>query len=320
MRVVSLGVHILDILGAPVTDHPGVGGRHLLEDVRLTAAGTAAGTSVDLAKLGVEVIAMGAIGDDDLGDLLLARMQAHGIDTGRLARKGGVGTSATILPVRSDGERFATFHRPGASSRLELADIDLDEICEADLLHIGGPDALGGFTEGALPIVLHHAREHDVAITMDVLSSCDEGTLKRLTPALRFTDYFFPNHHQLQGMTGFDDPLDGAAMIRTLGVGCVIVTRGADGSLIAGGDEPIELPAFDVAIVDTTGCGDAYTAGFIVGTLGGWDLRLRGLFGSACASLVGQGLGSDAGIEDLETTFAFLAQQVPVDLERLELR
>jgi sugar/nucleoside kinase (ribokinase family) len=320
MRVVSLGVHILDILGAPVSNHRGVRGRYLLEDVRMTAAGTAAGTSVDLAKLGVEVIAMGAIGVDDVGDLLLARLHSHGIDTRRLARKPEVGTSATILPIRSDGERFATFHRPGASSRLELTDIDLDAITEADLLHIGGPDALGSFTEEALPIVLQHAREHGVPITMDVLSSCDERTLERLTPALALTDYFFPNHHQLQSMTGCDDALEGAAAIRALGVGRVIVTRGADGSLIAGDDEAIELPAFDVAIIDTTGCGDAYTAGFIVGTLSGLDLRLRGLLGSACAALVGQGLGSDAGIENLETTFAFLAQHVPVDLERLVVR
>ena len=317
MRVVSLGVHILDILGAPVTEQPGLGGRHILTDVRITAAGTAAGTSVDLAKLGIEVTAIGAIGRDDLGDLLLERMRVHGIDTGRVVRKPAVGTSATILPIRSDGERFATFHRPGASRHLELADIDLDAISEADLLHIGGPDALGDFADEALPAVLTYAQTHGIPITMDVLSWCDRRTLERLTPALRFTDYFFPNHHQLQSMTGFDDPVDAAAAIRALGVGCVIVTRGAEGSLIATDDQLIELPAFDVPIVDTTGCGDAYTAGFIVGTLNGWEMRVRGLLGSACASLVGQGLGSDAGIEDLDRALAFLAQHAPADAERL---
>jgi sugar/nucleoside kinase (ribokinase family) len=320
MRVVSLGVHILDILGAPVMDHPGAGGRHILTDVRITAAGTAAGTSVDLAKLGVDVTAMGAIGTDDLGDLLLERLDVHGIDTGRVVRKPVVGTSATILPIRSDGERFATFHRPGASRHLELADIELDAISEADLFHVGGPDALGNFAEEALPAVIEHARTRGVPITMDVLGWCDPSTLERLSPALRFTDYFFPNHHQLQNMTGFDDPVEGAAAIRALGVGCVVVTRGAEGSLIATDGQLIELPAFDVTIVDTTGCGDAYTAGFIVGTLNRWDLRMRGLLGSACASLVGQGLGSDAGIENLDRTLAFLVQHAAADAERVVRR
>jgi sugar/nucleoside kinase (ribokinase family) len=317
MRVVSLGVHILDILGAPVTEEAGPGGRHILTDVRITAAGTAAGTSVDLAKLGVDVTAMGAIGTDDLGDLLLERMRVHGIDTARVVRKAAIGTSATILPIRNDGERFATFHRPGASRHLEFEDVALNAISEADLLHIGGPDALGDFAAAALPAVLEHARTRRVPVTMDVLSWCDPRTLKRLTPALRYTDYFFPNHHQLQSMTGFDDPVDGAAAVRALGVGCVVVTRGAEGSLIATEDELIQLPAFSVPIIDTTGCGDAYTAGFIVGILKGWDMRARGLLGSACASLVGQGLGSDAGIEDLERTLAFLAQHAPVDAERV---
>lgn len=70
-RVVSLGVHIVDILGRPVTHIPPGQGRQLLDEIRITAAGTAAGTSVDLAKLGAEVIAMGAIGDDRLADFLI---------------------------------------------------------------------------------------------------------------------------------------------------------------------------------------------------------------------------------------------------------
>src|SRR6266568_333115 len=68
--VVCLGAHILDILGRPVTAIPPGQGSVLLEEIRLTAAGTAAGTAVDLAKLGARVVSMGAIGDDDLARLL----------------------------------------------------------------------------------------------------------------------------------------------------------------------------------------------------------------------------------------------------------
>jgi sugar/nucleoside kinase (ribokinase family) len=80
-RVVSLGVHIVDILGRPVTHIPSGQGGLLLDEIRITAAGTAAGTSVDMAKLGAEVIAMGAVGDDRLADFLTWVLDSYGIDT-----------------------------------------------------------------------------------------------------------------------------------------------------------------------------------------------------------------------------------------------
>ncbi|MGH2941005.1 MAG: carbohydrate kinase family protein [Solirubrobacterales bacterium] len=310
MRVVSLGVHILDVLGAPVSPLPEGGSRYLVDEVRVTAAGTAAGTSVDLAKLGVEVEAMGAIGADDLGDLLVARLRRHGVDTTRLSRK-SVGTSATILPIDGEGERFATFHRRGASPHLVRADVDFESIASADLLHIGGPDALGDFAGAPLVEVLRHAREHGVPTTMDVLSHVDAGVLSRFVDALPFVDFFFPNQHQVAAMTGEDDPLRGARQLLSHGPGCLVVTQGAEGSLIVTKDDAIELPALEVRMVDTTGCGDAYTAGFIVGSLRGWSLRSRGAFGAACAALVGGGLGSDAGIVDLDDTLSFLARMAP---------
>src|SRR5260370_8197247 len=116
-RVVSLGVHIVDILGRPVTHIPPGQGRQLLDEIRITVAGTAAGTSADLAKLGAQVTAMGAIGDDLLADFLIAVLGSYGIETRLLARKPGVQTSATMLPIRPNGERPA-LHAPGPTASL----------------------------------------------------------------------------------------------------------------------------------------------------------------------------------------------------------
>jgi sugar/nucleoside kinase (ribokinase family) len=179
--VVSLGVHIVDVLGRPVSHIPPGQGRQLLDEIRITAAGTAAGTSVDLAKLGAEVIAMGAIGDDLLADFLTSVLGRHGIDTRGLARKPGVQTSATILPIRANGERPA-LHTPGATSTLAEADIDLAAIETADVLHVGGPDVLGRFGGGPLRRVLEFASSKGVTTTMDVLSPGDATAWSRLRP------------------------------------------------------------------------------------------------------------------------------------------
>jgi sugar/nucleoside kinase (ribokinase family) len=310
-RVVCLGPHIVDVLGRPVTDIPPGQGVRILDEIKITAAGTAAGTAVDLAKLGVRVTGMGAIGRDRLGDFLVGVLDEYGIDTTCLARKDALATPATILPIRPNGERPA-LHAPGAMTALTAEDIDLSVIAEADLLHVGGPDVLGDFTVTALADVMRFAREHGVITSMDLLSAREEGRiLERLTPALAWTQYFMPNDDQLRAITGQDDLTEAVARIRALGVGCVAVTLGAQGSLIVSDDGTLRVPAFDVPVVDTTGCGDAYCAGFITALLDGRSLPEAAGLGTAAAALVAGGLGSDAGIIDLDQTLAFLKSQEP---------
>jgi sugar/nucleoside kinase (ribokinase family) len=309
-RVVSLGAHIVDILGRPVTEIPPGQGRLLLDEIRITAAGTAAGTSVDLVKLGAEVIAMGAIGDDMLADLLTSLMAGYGVQTRLLARKPGLRTSATILPIRPNGERPA-LHMPGATTSLSLDDVDLDTIASADVLHAGGPDVVGRFGGEPLAGVLRFAREHGLITTADVLSRCDTTTWDRLQPALRYVQYFLPNEDQLAGLTGTKDLTEAARMVLALGPEAVLVSRAADGAALVTARHRVDLPAFPVQVVDTTGCGDAVTAGFIIGLLHGWPIEEASWLGMAAASLVAGGLGSDAGIVGYAGTIDVLRSHAP---------
>jgi len=144
-RVAVIGPHILDVLGRPVESIPVGQGSARLTEIRATAAGTAAGTGVDLAKLGVSVRSIGAVGTDLLADILLAALTSHGIDTGGLVRTAAAQTSATILPIRPNGERPA-LHVPGATRLLRLADIDLTGLVGFDAVLLGGPDALAGLS------------------------------------------------------------------------------------------------------------------------------------------------------------------------------
>jgi sugar/nucleoside kinase (ribokinase family) len=315
-RVVSLGVHIVDILGRPVTDIPPGQGRLLLDEIRITAAGTAAGTSVDLVKLGAEVIAMGAIGDDLLADLLVSLMTGYGVETRLLARKPGLRTSATILPIRPNGERPA-LHMPGAASALALDDVDLDTIASADVLHVGGPDVIGGFGGEPLRGVLKFARERGLIITMDVLSQGDATAWNRLARTLPYVQYFMPNSDQLAGLTGTRDLAEAARMVLALGPEAVLVSRAADGAALITSRGRLDLPAFPVQVVDTTGCGDAVNAGFITGLLRGWPIEEASWLAMAAASLVAGGLGSDAGIVDYAGTLDVLRSHAPQVLRRI---
>ena len=319
--VTVLGAHILDVLGRPVETIPPGQGSIRLQEIRATAAGTAAGTGVDLAKLGAQVLAIGAIGDDLLGDMVTAAMARHGVDTSGLSRKSGAQTSATILPIRGNGERPA-LHVPGATSLLELADVDLDRVRRSRALLVGAPDALGPVVED-LPQVIKTAQQGGALVAVDVLHPGRPRDFERLAPLLALTDWFLPNADQLLALTGRADLAGAIKDVLALGVGGVAVTLGADGCLVATGGAPTHLPALEVDVVDTTGCGDGFTAGMLAGLLLSPDPTSvapvdAAWLGVACGSLVATGLGSDAGIENLGQVLDFLSRSQPAVAGRIK--
>ena len=249
-----------------------------------------------LARLGAEVQSAGAIGTDPAGDMLLALLERDGVDTGLLLRRDDVQTSASVLPIRPNGDRPA-FHVVGANATYGPDDAPWDEIAAADNLHLGGPEFMGG--EAAAKI-LRHAREHGTTTSADVLAPGDPGLLEWLGDALPELDYLLPNDEQVLGFTGTDDLEAGCRALVERGVGCVAATCGADGVLIVDADGAERVPAFDVEVVDTTGCGDAFSAGFLRGLALDGDRRDAAVLGCATAALVAQGLGTDAGDYDLE--------------------
>ncbi|HKZ12495.1 MAG TPA: PfkB family carbohydrate kinase [Solirubrobacterales bacterium] len=311
-KVVCLGVHLLDVL----VRHPEAPnlkpGWQLLEDLRITAAGTAAGPAVDLAKLGAQPISIGVIGADFEGNVVCDLMSEHGVDVSRMVRDQGGPTHVSLLFIGADGERNPIMIRPTGARTLTLDDVDMDAVADADVLHVGGADQLGDFVDGPLVELIRHARANDVVVTVDVLAMTDETMRDRLAPALSEAQFFFPNEGQLAEMTGTDDPAEGVALLREkVGVETVIGTLGEEGSLILGPEGEARVPAFEIDLVDTTGCGDAYVAGFIVATANGWDAEAAGWLGSAASGLVATGLGSDSGIVDLPSTLEFMATRAP---------
>jgi sugar/nucleoside kinase (ribokinase family) len=301
--VIAMGVHVLDVLARPVVEIPEGQGGQLVDEIRATAAGTAGGTALTLAKLGARTRSAGAIGTDALGDLLLSLLQQRGIDTTMLVRRPDAQTSASVLPIRPNGERPA-FHVAGANATYGPADVDDAAVAAADHLHLGGPEFLGG--EAAAEI-LGAARAAGVATSADLLAPGEPGVLEWISAALPHLDMLLPNEEQLLGLTGESDLVAAARALIARGVGVVAVTRGADGALVVDAAAAVAVPAFAIEPVDTTGCGDAFSAGFIVGRCLGRAPRDAALLGCAAAALVARGLGSDHGEFTLADADALIA-------------
>ncbi|GCD90765.1 sugar kinase [Nocardioides sp. LS1] len=291
-----LDTHVIGIAGIP----DGSEGQ-LVETIRFSPAGTAGGTAVVLARLGAEVASYGAVGDDPIAASLLAMLAAEGVSVDGLVRKADQQTSASVIPVRPNGDRPA-WHCIGANGAFTLDDLDLAALDGITHLHLGGPEFLGGPAAGEL---LAHARSIGATTSVDVLAPGDPDLLAWIADALPHTDYLLPNDEQVLGFTGAASLEEGARALVAAGAGCVAVTQGAKGALVVTADDVVEVPAYAIEVVDTTGCGDAFSAGFLRGLSLGRDLRGAAELGCAAAAHVAQGLGTDHGSYTLESVEEF---------------
>jgi len=301
--VAVVGVHVLDTHVLRVESIPDGSAGALVDTIRVSPAGTAGGTGVVLSRLGAQVHSVGAVGNDPIGDTLVGLLAREGIDTSRLVRKPDVQTSASVLPVRPNGDRPA-WHCVGANGSLTLEDIDLASVPGLAHVHLGGPEFLGGPAAGEL---LAAAHELGCTTSVDVLAPGDPDMLAWIADCLPHVDYLLPNDEQVLGFTGELSLADGARKLVAAGVGCVAVTQGARGALVVTAEQELEVPAYAVEVVDTTGCGDAFSAGFLRGRSLGLDLAASAELGCAAAAQVAQGIGTDHGAYTLDSVRTFAA-------------
>ncbi|HET6151307.1 MAG TPA: carbohydrate kinase family protein [Marmoricola sp.] len=304
--VAVVGVHVLDTHALKVEEIPAGSDGAVINQIRFSAAGTAGGTGLVLQRLGAQVHSIGAIGTDPIGDTLLALLDREGIDTSRLLRTDAAQTSASVIPVRPNGDRPA-WHCIGANGTLTLDQIDLASVPGLTHVHLGGPEFLGGEAAGEL---LAAAKALGCSTSVDVLAPGDPDLLAWIADCLPHADYLLPNDEQAFGFTGAATLAEAARALVAAGAGCVAVTQGSKGALVVTAEETIEVPAYAIEPVDTTGCGDAFSAGFLRGISLGLDLRAAAELGCAAAAQVAQGVGTDHGDYDLAGVQAF-AQEAP---------
>jgi sugar/nucleoside kinase (ribokinase family) len=222
-----------------------------------------------------------------------------------------------MLPIRPNGERPA-LHVTGANGELTFEDLNLDVIANADYLHMGGASLLPKFDGEPMAKALKFAKEHGVITTFDQVAVQRPDLKEIITVCMPYVDYFMPGFEEAIMMCGLTDRQEVIKFFLDAGAKHTVFKMGGEGSSIAyredGQVREIRVPALKVPIVDSTGCGDAYCAGFIMGLSMGWDLEKCARLGTAAGGLVIQGLGSDAGIIDLEQTIEFMNTAEPLPM------
>jgi sugar/nucleoside kinase (ribokinase family) len=309
--IICLGILVADIVGRPLRVVPDLGRLVLVDEMGLHTGGCATNTATTLARLDLPVEVIGRVGSDALGDFVLNALKERGIGTRGITRDKEVGTSATMVMVAPNGERRFV-HYIGANARLTLEDIDLAMVKAGSILHVGGSLVLPGIDGQPTAELLRQAQAAGVITFVDTVWDDTGRWMSILAPCLPYVDYFVPSLSEGQALTGLDDPADIAHALLERGVKTVGLKMGEDGCLVMSGDgQVIRLPAFQVDVVDATGAGDAFAAGFITGVWQGWSMEQTARFANAVGALCVTGLGATGGVRSFPETLAFLESAQP---------
>ncbi|MCY3720968.1 MAG: sugar kinase [Candidatus Poribacteria bacterium] len=302
MDVLSLGIYVVDVLGRPIDEFPEKGKLVLFDELEIHTGGCANNTAIALTRLGLSAGAMGKVGTDAFGDLILQKLRDNGVDTVGMQQDPGSSTSFTFVAVASDGER-TFYHYIGANGELCEADLDWEVIKSAKILHIAGALVMPRFDGAPMANVLQKAKTLGIITSLDTAYDATGKWMETLEPCLPYVDMFMPSIVEAQYLTGLSDAREIAQFLRrNYGIHTIAIKMGEDGSYVSTPEREHFASAYPVTAVDATGAGDAYVAGFLAGTLMGWDLKATAELASATGAACVTAIGTTAGIQNLEET------------------
>lgn len=277
--------------------------------------GDASNFAVACARLGSSCGYITRIGGDEFGRSFLALWEREGVEISRVIVDPEGFTGVYFIAVRDDGGHDFTYYRAGsAASRLQPKDLDPGYLHQARVFHTSSISQ--AISESTLATV-------DAAIELVARAggfvSYDANIRPRLWPlhvARRVVESTFTrarlvflSTEDAAHLYGEADPHAVIDRVLAFGPQLVVLTQGVQGCLVASEAVRLQIPAWEVEVVDATGAGDAFAAGFVVAWLEGRPLEQAGRFANAAGALTTMGLGAVEPIPHRARVEAFLASQ-----------
>jgi sugar/nucleoside kinase (ribokinase family) len=259
----------------------------------LVLGGSSGITAFNLAKLGTRVGIVSVIGKDSFGQFVEDRLGAAGVQMEALRRHATEKTGITIWHSKNQKRAAVTY--PGTIAMLRAKDISEEYLRRARHLHIGHYFLLTELHKDAARL-FRKAKQLGLTTSVDCNYDPTEHWDSGIRDVLRYTDIFFPNEDESRFLTG-KKSASGAA--RELGklAGTVVVKLGVRGALVYARGESFRVPAVKARVVDTTGAGDSFDAGFLSRFLRGGSLRECARAGASAGARCVTRVGGTAAFE-----------------------
>jgi len=289
-RVVVLGDITLDIL-APIQALPNAGEDCLSPRLELHCGGVAANCAVSLARWGVPVRLLGAVGHDGFADIVLRILRTQGVDVSQVQRTKKALTGIMYIAVTPDGER--TFFGSRGAGEVVQPRKEAVWLRSVRAAHFAGYNFLSPSTAKTAEYLLNSIRKVGGTTSLDVGSAPSLEVPGKILQVSRKVDILFVSVDEARAITGTRTEQAAFDALRRAGAREVVLKLGERGCLIFESGKLRQIPAFSVSVIDTTGAGDAFVAAYLQARWRGWSVMEAALVanaaGAAAASVVGAG-------------------------------
>ncbi len=303
-RVLVLGEINVDLICQGYHAFPTPGREVLVDDFQMVLGSASAICAMGLARLGTPVTFFGKVGDDPTGHFCLDAMRARGIDLSSVVLDPALKTGVTVA-ITSPVDRALVSYL-GSIAALGEKDVPRALFAAADHVHVSSYYLQERLRPG-VGTLFREARAAGLTTSLDPGFDPSERWEPDMRETLTHTDIFFPNEVELRALTRLDDPEQAVRSLQR-GPTRVIAKLGAAGAMALDDEgRPVRVPAPAVDVIDTTGAGDSFDAGFLHAWLGGAGLADSLRLGAACGALSTRGLGGTARQADLAEARALLA-------------
>jgi len=309
LDIMAIGNIVSDFVAAPVTRVPAWGELYsVTQPINLNIGGNAAIFCACASRLGLHAGLMGKIGDDEIGQVLLRKLKDASVDISCVNLSREKPTAATLVIANDSGER-SFYHHIGANAEFGLADVDFSSLFKAKALLLCSYFIMPNLAGEPAKTILKKAKENNMVTFFDV--AWDPIGNWDLDEILNYVDVFIPNEDEITRITKKKYVADAIPELLDAGVRTVAVKLGSKGCYIKNYEGvEIQLKAHNVKALDTTGAGDTFNAGFVYGTLSGWDLDKIARFANAAAAISVTKLGGATAAPTLNEVEEFMKNQI----------
>jgi ribokinase len=285
--------------------HPETGQDARVEKVSFVPGGSAANCAAVAAHLGVPTAFMGFIGMDSFGEAIKEDLEKFGVLLTHLERiEGDTGIITAI--INPQGERTFYSYR-GVNSTGELSKLPENLFRNCKYLHISGYSFQDINSRNNSLLLIKEAKKFGTLVSLDPSFWHSKEYHKQNPSLLSDVNIIFPSQEEAELLSGSDDPSTAAQLLLEMGPQIVVITLGSEGCYLASAKQHHYLPAIPVHdVVDTTGAGDAFCAGFLAGQIFGLDIIDSAKMGNTVASIIIKQIGGHKGAPTLEQLCAVL--------------
>lgn len=263
---------------------------------QLHGGGTAANVAVALARLGVQVSMIGAVGNDSYGRWVRDDLAHEGVNVQGLCSISDAFTPMVMALIEPNDERLVVVWPPegGAHLQLQADAIRPAWIASASWLHTTGMCLRSSPAREAVLHAMKLARQAGLTVSLDLnlrLESwgLDHTTQSTFEQAIELADVVFGNGEEEIAPIAGADTIETGVQHLCGGKRIIVARQGDKGALVATADEKFHIPAYPTKVVDTLGAGDAFNGGFIAACIANADIREATRWGNAVAAFkVGQ--------------------------------